>query len=312
MTTDGVVSTGRAARRWGTSARIFALGSVAVVGLAGCGAPDGVIDGWWDNGDPIFVPAKASLFDEQLNPLCDTPTFHGTVETRSRSFSEAGGVVNAFLFEVTNPETDPATAQTPRERNRLEILANSTEAMYELTWPGFDAERSISGPDDLRSIKDELKAHLPGLGVEEPLVNFVSLENQWIEGPTGYYSVRRAADPQGFIDENNIDTTFNGVQNTYWTAIRDDGEQFLLVRNKESGEAVLMTEGAEPVVLDEATESFSRYLIELEPGTGRNPDASITLVNDQCRPDGKSNVARFWVYDYELLDGEEQGPVELT
>lgn len=212
---------------------------------------------------------------------------------------------------MTNPETDPATATTPKERNRLEVLAQSTEAMYQLTWPEFDVARGISGPDDLRAVKDELQGHLPGLGVEEPLINFVSLENQWIEGPSGFFSVRRAADPQGFIDENNIDTTFNGVLYTYWVAIRDDGEQFLLVRDKESGQAVLMTEGAEPVELDEATESFSRYMIELEPGTGVNPDASITLVNDQCQPHGKSNVARFWVYDYALLDGEEQGPVEL-
>lgn len=312
MTTDDAVSTTHAVRRWGTSVRYAALGSVVAVALAGCGASSGVIDGWWDNGDPILVPAKESLFDEEGVPLCSTPTAFGTVESRSRSFSNAGGVINAFLFEVVNPETDPDTAENPAERRKLEELQRSPEAMYQLTWPGFDVEHGISEPGDMRAIKDEFIEELPGLGVDEPLPNYVSLDNQWIDGPTGYYSVIRAANPEEFIEENGINTSFNGVANTYWVATRDDGEQFLLVRNKETGAAVLMQGGAEDLVLDEATESFSKYLIELEPSTGVNPDASITLVNDQCRPVDGSNAARFWVYDYEMLNGTEQAPVDLV
>jgi len=311
MTTDVAESNTRKARRLGRSARFAVLGSVAVLALAGCGAAEGVNDGWWDNGDPILVPAKASLFDADSVPLCSIPTLFGTVETRSRSFSETGGVVNAWLFEVTNPETDPSTAEDRQERLELEALAQSPQAMYELTWPGFDEKYGIASAEDMRKIKDEFIEHLPGIGVDEPLVNYVDLDNQWIDGPAGYFSVVRSADPEAFISENNIDTSFNGVANTYWTATRDDGAQFLLVRNKLSGEAVLMNGVDEDVVLDEATESFSRYLIELEPGTGINPDASITLVNDQCQPADKSNVARFWVYDYELMNGEEAGPVVL-
>ena len=39
-----------------------------------------------------------------------------------------------------------------------------------------------------------------------------------------------------------------------------------------------------------------------------NPDGTITLVNDQCLPVAGQQAARYWVYDYKLLNGEEQKP----
>ncbi|MGC4173783.1 hypothetical protein [Demequina sp.] len=308
MTTEDVVSSTRNHRTPARKVAYGLLAGVAALTLAGCSSGETFIDGWWDNGDPVLVPTKASLFDDQGVPLCDTPTAFGTLETRARSFSELGGVVNSFLWEVTNPETDPSTASTKKERNKLEVLQDSPGAMYQLTFPTFDKEHGISSPEDMRKVKDELKAHLPDLLTEGPVTSYVKVDDQWIDGPQGHFSVRRADDAEGYIKDNGINTTFNGIQNTYWIAQKDDdGSEWLLVRNKETGAATLMRAGAEDVLLDESTESFTRYFVENE-STGSNPDATITLVNDQCRPVGGDNVSRFWVYEYELLDGTEQGP----
>ena len=125
MTIEDAVSAKRARKR---IARTFGYGLVAGVAaltLAGCGSGDTFIDGWWDNGDPVLVPSKSTLFDADGKPLCNAPMQYPQVETRSRSYTETGGVVNAFLFEITNPETDPATASTKKERNKLEVISRS-------------------------------------------------------------------------------------------------------------------------------------------------------------------------------------------
>ena len=308
MTTEDVVSSTPSTRSRARAAGFGLLGGVALLGLAGCAAGDTYIDGWWDNGDPVLVPAKSALFDDEGVPLCSTPIAFGQVETRYRSYGETGGVVNAWLFEVTNPETDPATAESPEERRKLEVLARSTEAMYQLTFPAFDKEHGISGPDDMRAIKDQWQEKLPDVLTEGPATSYVKIDSQWIDGPEGRFTVRRADNPKDFIAENKINTTFNGVANQYFIAQRvDDGKQFLLVRNKDTGLATLMSSDEDDIVLDEKTESFIRYFIENE-STGNNPDASLTLVNDQCRPVGGATAARYWVYDFEFLNGTEQGP----
>jgi len=310
MTTEHVVSSKRSNR---AVARKFAYGLIAgsaVLTLAGCSSPETVIDGWWDNGDVVLVPAKSTLFDADSKPLCATPTAFGQVETRSRAFGERGGVINTFLFEITNPETDPATESDRVERNKLAILQDSPGSMYQLTWPGFDKERGITDSSGMRAVKTELQEHLPDLLTEGLIANYVKVDSQWIEGPDGHFSVRRADDPEGYIKDNGIATRFNGIQNQYYLATSDDGTEFLLVRNKDTGLSTLMRAGAEDKLLTEGTESFVRYNIENDVD-GANPDATITLVNDQCLPDGNSQVARYWVYDYELMNGEEQAPVDL-
>lgn len=308
MTTEDVVSSKPSTRSRARAAGYGLLGGVALLGLAGCAAGDTHIDGWWDNGDPILVPAKASLFEEDGTPKCDAPIAFGQVETRYRAYGETGGVVNAWLFEITNPETDPSTSKDEAERAKLEVLANSTKAMYELTFPAFDAKHGISGPDDMRKIKDEWRKHLPDLLTEGPATSYVKIDSQWLEGPEGRLTVRRADNPSLFIEENKINTSFNGVVNQYFIAQRqEDGKQFLLVRNKETGLSTLMSGDEDDIILDEDNELFIRYYIENE-STGANPDASLTLVNDQCRPVDGNIAARYWVYDFELLDGTEAGP----
>jgi hypothetical protein len=307
MTTEGVVSSRRFGRK---TARTFAYGLIAgtaAITLAGCASGDTFIDGWWDNGDPIFVPTKATLFDAEGVPLCDAPTAFGQVETRSRAYGETGGVVNSFLFEITNPETDPSTAADRKERNKLEVLQNSPEAMYQLTFPAFDAERGITDSSGMRDVKTELQEHLPDLLTEGVVTDYVKIDDQWIEGPQGYFSVRRADDPEGYIEESGIPIRFEGLKNQYFIATKDDGTEYLLVRVKETGLSTLMRAGEEDIPLDESTESFTRYLVENDV-TGVRPDMELTIVNDQCVPSGTAQVARYWVYDYELLDGTEQGP----
>jgi len=307
MTTEDVVSSMRGTGMRVRKAGYGLLAGVAALTLAGCASGETFIDGWWDNGDPVLVPAKSTLFDADSNPLCSTITAFGQVETRARAYSETGGVVNSFLFEITNPETDPDTASDRQEQRKLEVLQDSPGAMYQLTFPTFDKERGITDASGMRDIKTELQAHLPDLLTEGPVTSYVKIDDQWIEGPDGTFSVRRADDPEAYIKESGIPIKFNGIQNQYFVAMKDDGTEYLLVRSKETGLSVLMRAGEEDIPLDETTESFTRYFVENE-STGVNPDLTLTIVNDQCLPQGTAQVARFWVYDYEILDGTEQGP----
>lgn len=312
MTIEDAVSSTRGSR---TRARKVGYGLIAgavAISLAGCGAGETFIDGWWDNEDPILVPAKSTLFDADGGPLCSTPTAFGQVETRSRAYGELGGVINSFLFEITNPETDPSTGTTAFDRKKLTVLQDSPNAMYQLTFPSFDEKYGISDSSDMRKIKTELQEHLPDLLTEGLVTDYAKIEDQWIEGPNGKFSVRRASDVETYIKENNLPIRFNGVVNQYFIATnQDNGDEWLIVRDKNTGTSTMMRSGQEDIVLDDQTESFTRYTIENDVPNGVNPDATITLVNDQCLPSGGANVARFWVYDYELLNGEEQGPVVL-
>lgn len=312
MTIEDAVSSTRGNR---ARARKFGYGLIAgatALALAGCGAGDTYIDGWWDNEDPILVPAKSSLFDAEGLPLCSTPTAFGQVETRSRSYGELGGVINSFLFEIVNPETDPSTGETAFDKKKLEVLQDSPKAMYELTFPSFDEKHDIKDASDMRKIKEEFQEHIPNLLTEGLVTDYAKIDDQWIEGPAGKFSVTRASNVEDYIKENNLPIKFNGVANQYFIAKNQDGgEEWLIVKDKNTGTSTMMRNGAENIVLDDQTESFTRFTIENDIATGVNPDATITLVNDQCLPSDGSNVARFWVYDYELLNGTEQKPVDL-
>jgi len=307
MATEDAVSSTRSSRN-ARRAGVALLAGATMLTLAGCSAGETVVDGWWDNGDTIRVPAKSTLFDDEGTPLCSTPTAFGQVETRARAFSENGGVINAFLFEVTNPETDPSTASTKAEQQKLEILQDSLGAMYQLTFPAFDKANGISSAEDMRKVKDDLQQHLPNIFQDsKQITDYIKVDQQWIEGPQGHFAVRRLSDPEGYIKDNKINTTFNGIANQYFVATSDSGDEFLLERSKDTGESRLLSASSEPLVLDAATESFTRYAIDNEAG-GVNPDATITLVNDQCLPSGNKQVARYWVYDYKTMNGEEQKP----
>ena len=307
MTTEDVVSSTKTNHKRARKLGYGLLAGVAVLTMAGCASGETFVDGWWDNGDPVLVPTKASLFDADGKPLCATATAFGTVETRSRAFGETGGVINAFLFEITNPETDPSTGATAAERNKLAILQNSDQAMYQLTFPAFDKKHDIKSAEDMAAVKAEFQEHFPDLLTEGKVVDYVKIDDQWIDGPEGHFSVKRASDPEGYIKDNKIDTKFNGIQNQYFVARSDDGTEYLLERNKNTGVARLLRHGEDPVTLDASTESFTRYFVENE-STGVNPDGTITLVNDQCLPVGGQQAARYWVYDYKLLNGAEQKP----
>jgi len=312
MTTEDAVSSMRVTRKRARRVGYGLIAGFAALTLAGCSSGETFVDGWWDNGDPVMVPVKATLFDTSGKPLCTTPTAYGQVETRSRSFSENGGVINAFLFEVNNPETDPSTAANAQERKKLTVLQDSLGAMYQLTFPSFDKKHEVKSSSDMRKIKDDLHQHLPDLFKDSKLVSdYIAVDSQWIDGPQGHFAVRRESDPEGYIKENKIKTTFDGITYQYLLATKDDGTEYLLERNKETGGARLLRAGEKPIVLDESTESFIRYNIENEAG-GVNPDATITLVDDQCLPVGTQQAARYWVYDYQTMNGTEQKPVNLT
>src|SRR5690606_1577359 len=154
------------------NARAATIAVVSAFVLAACSSPSGYIDGWWDNGDPIYAPLKADLFDENGVAKCETPTSEGAFETRARSFTTTGGILNASLYEVISDEPDPidvsacgglTPAEEARERTRRERRLGSLAAMYQLPHPDFDSRNGVDAPDDMAPIKEDLRDHFPDL-----------------------------------------------------------------------------------------------------------------------------------------------------
>lgn len=321
MTTEDVVSTRTSAH--GARARRLKAGGAALVGaltLAACGVPDGYVDGYWDNGDPIYAPGKVALFDEDTVPICDSPWSGNGFESRARAYASNGGVVNLFLFEVFNEEPDPneplvgfeSERDEERERTRRERMQGSLETLYQYTHPDFDAEFGVSEPADMEPIKDELADHLSEMDLDyAPVHSYVEIGDRWLETPDERFTVNRIPDVAGFIEENNINTTFDGLNYNYLRAQTSDGTVFMLTEDKETGERLLLSETEEPIALDESSEYFETYEV-IVGDTGGEPSAIITVVNDQCPPSGGDPTARFWIYDYELLFPEEVEPIVLV
>lgn len=318
MTTDDVASTYRHVT--GTRSRRLKAGALSVIAaltLAACGSSDGYIDAWWDNGDPIYAPVKANLFDEELTPTCTSPVAGYGFESRARAYSNTGGLVNLFLFEIQNAEPDPnetLTGLTPREeereRTRRERLQGSLETMYQMTHPDFDARYGISSAEDMASLKEELADHLEDLDQSvAPIHTYVSRGSRWLETPDGRLTVSNVSGVEQFLIDNNIPLEFDGLNFEYLRAIDEDGTEYLMVTDKETFTTRLHA-GEEVIDVDENSEFFIRYEVLL-PGFGENPSATITLVNDQCPPYFGDPASRYWVYDYELLNPTELGTIDL-
>ncbi|PKQ26009.1 MAG: hypothetical protein CVT64_05910 [Actinobacteria bacterium HGW-Actinobacteria-4] len=318
MTTNDVDSPHR--RLTTTRMRRLKAGAVAIIAaftLSACGSSDGYIDAWWDNGDPIYAPVKADLFDEDLVPTCSAPTAGNGFESRARPYSNTGGLVNLFLFEVQNSEPDPNAVLTgltareeQRERTRRERLQGSLETMYQMTHPDFDAKFGITTADDMAAVKAELAKHLADLDQSvAPIHSYVERGRRWLETPDGRLTLSTVTSVADFIEENNLPLQFEGLKFDYLRAVDDDGTEYLMVTDKETAQTRLYA-GNEVIDVDESSELFIRYEILL-PGFGTNPSATITLVNDQCPPYFGDAAARFWIYDYELLFPAEVGPIDL-
>ncbi|WP_084104011.1 hypothetical protein [Demequina sp. NBRC 110056] len=313
MTTDDTAArTARAPRRLSNAGRLSALGAVAALALTACaGGDDGYVDAYFDNGDPIYAPHKVALFDEAGTPRCEQPIAWQRVETRGRSYTSTGGLVTAWLFEVMNNETNPDSATDEREKGKLERALGSTDRMYEWTDPAFDAENGISSPGDLDGLKAEWQTHLEGLGTEAALDQYARPGDSWLVTPTATYTIRRITDVEGFIEENDIPTTFNGQRNDYAGAMdRETGIEYLMVTSRETGEAILMT-ADDRLTIEEGSELFNEYEIDLSVGFPDDPEARLVLANDQCPAIDGTQGSRFWVYEFEMLESVEQEPVSL-
>ena len=314
MTTHDTSSRGtgqRAAR--GRIARLGALGAVAALALTACSSgSDGYVDAWFDNGDPIYAPLKENLFDESGAAVCEEPITWGRVETRGRSYSSTGGLVTSWLFEVMNEETDPETAgDDQRERTKLERAQGSTERMYQWTEPTYDAENSITGPESFDSLKAQWQEHLAGLGTEASLDQYARVGESWLVTPQTTYTIRRITDVEGFIEENAIPTRFNGQRYDYAGALdRESGIEYLMETSKETGEAVLLS-ADEELGIEEGSELYTEYEIDLDVGFANDPEASLVLKNDQCPAIDGTQASRFWVYEFEMLETVSEEPVSL-
>jgi hypothetical protein len=317
MTTEDVVSAHTSAKtQVRRGVRIGAVAVVATLALSACSGQSGYVDGWWGNGDPIYAPFKADLFDEEGVPVCTTPTAGANFESRARAYSETGGLANLFLFEVMNDEPDPdepltglTETEERNERTRRERLQNSLDTMYQMTHPRFDEANGISEADDLGGIKDELQSHLEGLGVDAPIYTYLTRAERWLETEDSRLSINRIPNVEEYIELNNIPHVFQGLAFSYDRATDRDGDEYLLVTDRETGEAVLMTSDEE-VPLNEEAELFEQFEIDLTL-TGGEPHATVTLVNDQCPAYFGSPTSRFWIFDFELLFPEEPEAIIL-
>ena len=320
MTTNDVVSPeGRATRQVRRAVTLGAVAAMSAMALVACSPGEDVyVDGWWDNGDVLYAPVKSTLFDEEGVPRCDTPTVEGLIESRARAFSENGGVSTLFMFEIINPELDPNEELTgfssardeEKERTERERRLNSLDQMYQWTHPDFDAKYGISEPADLADVKAEIRDHLDEL--EEPVYAFMKPGTQWIQAPEGRFSLTRISDVVGYLEQSSLDFEFDGLNFRYQRAIGPNGDEYLLFVDRESGESALynVTNQDDKIELDENAELFEQYDVFM-PDTPDEPSLELTLVNDQCPPSFGANVARYWVYDYELFYPEPFEPVEL-
>jgi hypothetical protein len=312
---------GTAARRKRALAQMAGVALSSVLILAGCasaGPDDGYIEAYYDNGLPIRSPLKSTLFDENGEALCSTPIYQNRIETRFRPFTDNGGLMNAFLFEILNNEKDPdgpiADGEVPSNqteavyRENLRRALGSLDRMYQLTHPVlFDAERGIDGPEDLADIKQELRADLPSLvNREAAITQFVSPGKSWIETELGRYDVRKVGDVEAYMETLGVvGVRYDGLNNDYFAATNSDGE-YLMVRSRESGLVTLYN--ARGTVDVEEIEQFQQFNILATPGAPDSTRARVTLQNDGCPQHGDTNFARWWIADLDFVAPVAEDP----
>ena len=298
---------------------------MAALALAGCAGSEGYVDGLWDNGDPIIAPYKADLFDEEGEATCTSPLVAEGYESRARAYSQFGGIINLFIYESLNDPADPnapevdaitVTRQRDVERRRRELTQDPLEAMYQYTHPEFDAKYGISGPEDMESIRQDVKEHLSfikdPIHQNAPIYEFIKAGREWLEFENGdFYTISMISDVQGYLTDNRIDHEFLGLQYEYRRAISRDGEEFLMVTDRETRVAELMRTG-ETIPLDEDSRRYQIYSVHGSLNLLEDEVyAQFTVVNDQCPLYFGRPAARFWILDYVQLDVVEREPVSL-
>ena len=318
-----------------SKAGLTALAAGVAVALTACGPSyETYVEGYWDNGDEFLAPAKSELFDADGVPTCEYPIRYNYFESRSRPQY----LINALLFEIQNPETDPATIERSDYSSdagyedaveSLERLQNSDEILFQYTHPVFfDAERGIESAEDLNAVKAELADHLSDLGTypELNVTDYYTIGSEYIVTDQGEYDVRRLVDPEGYLEEVGFTESFNGLRYSYQVAT-DFETEFLLVRDKEEG-TVRLFEGNEQLDLsgvlffteidvnlpylsaDELEADRAAYEADeansapYEVAYPDGPDAQILLASDGCGRIGTTDYARYYLADYTLLSPE--------
>lgn len=305
---------GTAARRKRVLAQAAGIALTSALVLAGCasaGPADGYIEAYYDNGQPIRSPLKETLFDEAGQALCSTPIYQGRIETRFRSFSDNGGVMNAFLFEVLNNEQDPnaplgeleiPSGQSEKQyRETLRRGLGSLPRMYQLTHPFlFDSAFGITGPDDMATVKADLRADLPNLVARTAgITQFIAVGDAWVESSAGRFEVGKVGDVEVFMETLGITgVPYDGLNNDYFSAMKD-GEQFLMIRNRNTGVVTLVNDKGEADI--DEIQQFQQYKALADPGVAESAVALFTLQNDGCPQQSGDNFARWWITNIEPI-----------
>lgn len=302
----------RVVRRAGLATGITALGLTFGLTLAGC-APSGegmYIEGWWDNGDPFYAPSRTVLFDFEGNPTCEYPVKYLGFESRSNPLSLA----RAVSFEIMNPDLDPDTSyydpnEFPTEKDRAkeyqrrERAQGSLDLLWEYTHPQLDAALGIEGPEDLQSIKDELKDELYGLGKDAPYVDYLEVSKTYFVSSIGTFDVVRTYDVEEYLDEHDIPLRFKGLEFEYYTISSDEGEEYLLVKEKATGTTDLWQGDQKSELTDAVWFSVVEVKTALDTPSGEAPAvAEFTFQSDGCPDQGGVAYQRFFLRSYTLLE----------
>lgn len=317
MTSISGVRSAAAARHM-RIAKAGAIAAGSVVMLAACssnGAEDGYVDAYFDNGDPIYAPYKADLWNEDGTPTCEYPVYLNRVETRARNFTTNGGVINGFLFEVQNPELSPEgelldaqgnpvefadEAAEEAERERREQRLGSLDRLYQMTSPEFDAAFGIDGPEDLADVKTDIASRVPELGgPNNPVAQSIAVGDQWIETDQGRYEVDPISDVELFIDVQGINHNYDGFTYFYNSA-RIGTDLYLFITDKETGEKKLLNADGETTLAE--AQLYQQYDVLLDPGNPQSGAVRLTVENDGCPVQDDQIYARYWVVNWEPIE----------
>ena len=298
-------------------ARTVAIASVALasaLALTACSASYETYDeGFWDNGEGIAVPVKSELFDADGVATCEIPLLWQAYEARA----DDAKLMAALLFELTYsaadaPEIDrddyPTEKLYQKALDLQEQRANVTDTfvLYQYTYPTFDAEHGITGPDDLKAVKNEVGSHLFGIGRGgSPITDSIKLISETIDADEGHFVVTQlTVKHQEYMDAHQIPLEFNGFQYTYWVAKSTEIE-YLLVVNKDTGETQLW-DGPNQSQLTNPV-AYASYEVRVDPSQA-GADAEFVLQSDGCSERGDERYARFYWLSYTLLDGSAPAP----
>jgi hypothetical protein len=180
---------------------------------------------------------------------------------------------------------------------------NSVDILWQYTHPLFDEEYGIETPDDLKPFKADLQSYLYGLGKDAPITDYLSLKRIYFVSEQGTFTVTRMSAVDAYLEANDIPLTFKGLQNEYYLASGDDGEEYLLVKAKETGVTDLWQGDQKSELTDAVWFAVIDVKKALDSPSGLAPIvAEYTLQTDGCPDKGGKSYQRYYLREVTKID----------